>query len=224
MVPETRPIIWRTEDSRSSEPIRPRKYFCATMFVAFCDHVVGNSTPRCSNAGFSGSPMTASRNSHSISSNGWTPGVVWRRSTLIPSVCVLVVAIVKISPRLLPSAGFSGVRTSSHGRTESGAGNAPISGVISGKRAGELEVRAAVDRSEPLEADLADPLRRDHSSPLRGLGLDAVDDAGDLRCADIALVRRPRQRTAELLARRTAGAGRSASSPGGASFPRARRS
>ena len=65
-----------TEDSRSSVPSRPRKYFWATMLVAFCDQVVGNSTPRCSKAGFSGSPMTASRNSHSISSNGWTPGVV----------------------------------------------------------------------------------------------------------------------------------------------------
>ena len=66
------------------EPSWPRKYFWATMLVAFCDQVVGNSTPRCSNAGFSGSPMTASRISHSTSSKGWTPAVVWRRSQRRP--------------------------------------------------------------------------------------------------------------------------------------------
>src|SRR4051812_30271536 len=55
------------------------------MLVAFCDHVFGNSTPRCSNAGFSGSPMTASRISHSIASNGLTPGSVKRLPTLTPS-------------------------------------------------------------------------------------------------------------------------------------------
>ena len=73
-------IICLTELSRSSEPSRPRKYFWATMLVAFCDQDFGNSTPRCSNAGFSGSPITASRSSHSTSSKGCTPGVVWRRS------------------------------------------------------------------------------------------------------------------------------------------------
>src|SRR4051812_19943658 len=65
--------------------MRPRKYFWATMFVAFCDHVFGNSTPCCANAGFSGSPMTASRISHSIASNGLTPGSVKRLPTLTPS-------------------------------------------------------------------------------------------------------------------------------------------
>ena len=55
------------------------------MLVAFCDQVFGNSTPRCSKAGLSGSPMTASRSSHSTSSKGWTPGVVWRRSTVSPA-------------------------------------------------------------------------------------------------------------------------------------------
>src|SRR6266540_3393525 len=59
-------------------PRRPRKYFWATMFVAFWLHDVGNSTPRCSKA----LPpslklgMTASRVSHSISSNGCTPSFV----------------------------------------------------------------------------------------------------------------------------------------------------
>jgi hypothetical protein len=31
--------------------MRPRKYFCATMFVAVCDQKRGNSTFFCSNAG-----------------------------------------------------------------------------------------------------------------------------------------------------------------------------
>jgi len=39
-----------TERSRAGELGWPRKYFWATMFVAFCDHVVGNSTSACSNA------------------------------------------------------------------------------------------------------------------------------------------------------------------------------
>src|SRR5437667_6142 len=33
--------------------MRPRKYFCATMFVAVCDQNLGNSTPFCSKAGLS---------------------------------------------------------------------------------------------------------------------------------------------------------------------------
>src|SRR2546425_4874915 len=39
--------------SRSGDDIRPRKYFCATIFVAVCDQNFGNSTPFCSNAGLS---------------------------------------------------------------------------------------------------------------------------------------------------------------------------
>ncbi|GBC87871.1 hypothetical protein HRbin12_01889 [bacterium HR12] len=78
MVSTTREIIWRTLDSRCGVPSVPRKYFCATMFVAFCDHDFGNSTSRCSKA-FPPSfrfGMTASRRSHSISSKGWTPSRV----------------------------------------------------------------------------------------------------------------------------------------------------
>src|SRR5712691_6274559 len=72
MVSTTRPIIWRTEDSRCGVPRGPRKYFCATMLVAFWDQALGNSTPRCSNAlppslKFG---MTASLTSHSTSSKG----------------------------------------------------------------------------------------------------------------------------------------------------------
>jgi hypothetical protein len=56
------------------EPICPRKYFWATMFVAFCDHVAGNSTSACSNETLSPKPIRASRSSHSTESNGCTPG------------------------------------------------------------------------------------------------------------------------------------------------------
>ena len=56
-------------------PSWPRKYFWATMLVAFCDQVAGNSTSSCSK------PPTAAvgRDSHSTSSNGLTPGVENRR-------------------------------------------------------------------------------------------------------------------------------------------------
>ena len=97
MVPDTRPTICLTDDSRSSLPRRPRKYFWATMFVAFWLQVTGNSTPRCSNAGFSGLPMTASRISHSTASKGWSPGSVNRRSTATPSVLISVAAVLRLS-------------------------------------------------------------------------------------------------------------------------------
>jgi len=50
MVSTTRSITWRSECSRSGAPNEPRKYFWATMLVAFCDHATGNSTLRCSKA------------------------------------------------------------------------------------------------------------------------------------------------------------------------------
>ena len=59
------------------------------MLVAFCDQLFGNSTPPCSKAGFSGSPITASRISQSSSSNGWIPGVEKRRSMTRPLSLVL---------------------------------------------------------------------------------------------------------------------------------------
>ena len=61
--------------------MRPRKYFCATMFVAVCDQNFGNSTPFWSNVGLSLPGMNASRRSHSISSNGSRPGIVKYRRT-----------------------------------------------------------------------------------------------------------------------------------------------
>ena len=50
IVSATRSITWRSEDSRSTVPGVPRKYFWATMFVALTDQEVGNSTPSCSKA------------------------------------------------------------------------------------------------------------------------------------------------------------------------------
>src|SRR6266545_2817427 len=50
IVPATRSTIWRTECSRWGVPSGPRKYFWATMLVAFCDQVLGNSRSRCSKA------------------------------------------------------------------------------------------------------------------------------------------------------------------------------
>src|SRR5918992_588212 len=61
--------------------MRPRKYFCATMFVAVCDQNFGNSTPRCSKTGLSLPGIRASRISHSISSNGSRPGLAKNRRT-----------------------------------------------------------------------------------------------------------------------------------------------
>ena len=46
------------------------------MFVAVCDQNFGNSTSRCSKAGPSLPGISASRSSHSISSNGSRPGIV----------------------------------------------------------------------------------------------------------------------------------------------------
>jgi hypothetical protein len=81
-VPATREIICLTERSRAGESSWPRKYFWATMFVAFCDHERGNSTSGCSNATLPPWPMRASRSSHSTVSNGWTPGLVKMRRML----------------------------------------------------------------------------------------------------------------------------------------------
>src|SRR6185503_3432531 len=79
IVSTTRPIICLTLVSRSGEPIFPRKYFCATMFVAVCDQNFGNSTFVWSKAGLSLPGMKASRISQSISSKGSRPGIVKKR-------------------------------------------------------------------------------------------------------------------------------------------------
>jgi hypothetical protein len=50
IVSTTRSMTWRSDHSRSGVPSVPRKYFWATMLVAFCDQLVGNSTPGWKNA------------------------------------------------------------------------------------------------------------------------------------------------------------------------------
>ena len=50
MVSHTRSTTCFSEVSRSAVPGVPRKYFWATMLVAFSDQLVGNSTPSCSKA------------------------------------------------------------------------------------------------------------------------------------------------------------------------------
>ena len=68
----TRSINCFTELSRTIPSVGcsgPRKYFDATTFVAFCDHVTGNSISCCSKTGFPSAPeMTAERSSHCSSS------------------------------------------------------------------------------------------------------------------------------------------------------------
>src|SRR5262245_37334142 len=79
------------------------------MLVAFWDQVTGNSTPRCSKAGLSGSPITASRISHSIWSKGCTPGVEKRRSTERPLRPFLGLEMAVWDIKLLLSQRLSGV-------------------------------------------------------------------------------------------------------------------
>ena len=61
-----------------SLPTAPRKYFEATMFVAFTDQKSGNSTPRCSKLIEPSRQLviTTSRRCQVISSYGCTPAVV----------------------------------------------------------------------------------------------------------------------------------------------------
>src|SRR3954464_7739377 len=89
--------------------MRPRKYFWATMLVAFWDQLLGNSTPRCSKAGFSGSPITASLISHSIWSKGCTPAAENRRSIERPCRPFLGVLVAVLDIELLLSQRLSGV-------------------------------------------------------------------------------------------------------------------
>src|SRR5215212_11421840 len=84
MVATTRSITWRSERSRWAEPSSPRKYFWATMLVAFSDQPTGNSTSGCSKAiepSFQ-LVMRASRRSQTTSSYGSMPGDV--NSRLMP--------------------------------------------------------------------------------------------------------------------------------------------
>jgi hypothetical protein len=66
MVRTTRPMSWRTLDSRSGVPMWPRKYLETTTFVAIWDQNFGISTSFCSNTRPPLSlEMAALRSSHS---------------------------------------------------------------------------------------------------------------------------------------------------------------
>jgi hypothetical protein len=79
------------------------------MLVAFWDQLLGNSTPRCSKAGLSGLPITASRTSHSISSKGCVPGEEKRRSIARPLRPFFGVLVAVWDIKLLLSQRLSGV-------------------------------------------------------------------------------------------------------------------
>ena len=96
------------------------------MLVEFCDQLFGNSTPRCSKAGLSGLPITASRISHSISSKGCTPAVENRRSIERPRRPFLGVLVAVLDIELLLSQRLLGgaAAGSSFARTEVAAESA----------------------------------------------------------------------------------------------------
>src|SRR5215207_4901124 len=87
--------------------MRPRKYFWATMLVAFCDQLFGHSTPCWRNAGPSGSPVRASRICHWTASNGLTPASVKRLPTLTPSPAAVMAgaAALRLSDMTSPRVG-----------------------------------------------------------------------------------------------------------------------
>src|SRR4029079_11396338 len=121
----------------------------ATMLVAFCDQLFGNSTPRCSNAGFSGSPMIASRISHSTASKGLTPGSVKRLPTLTPSPAAAMVGAValRLSGMTSPRVSYSSGRPQG-GKIDTPLGTGRIGFVIQCEliRSGEGVLLVALDR------------------------------------------------------------------------------
>ena len=115
-------------------PSWPRKYFWATMLVAFWDQLFGNSTPRCSKAGLSGSPITASRISHSISSKGCTPAVENRRSIERPCRPFLGLAVAVLDIELLLSQRLLGVTAQDRSPARTGT----VSKCANKRRIGEV--------------------------------------------------------------------------------------
>ena len=87
IVSTTRSMSWRTLFSRCCVPMWPRKYLLTTTFVASWLQKLGTSTSFCSNTVLPVSLLIpAVRSSHWISSYGWTPGRVQRRSNVRPRV------------------------------------------------------------------------------------------------------------------------------------------
>ena len=106
-MPATRPTICLTERSRSGELSWPRKYFWATMFVAFCDHDAGNSTSVCSKETVPPWPMRASRSSHSTVSNGCTPGCVKKRLSRSASPVEASIVVVTCELFSMPACSYN---------------------------------------------------------------------------------------------------------------------
>src|SRR3954451_5110286 len=183
--------------------MRPRKYFCATMFVAFCDQVVGNSTFSCSNL-----PTEAVRSCHSTVSNGSWLGVVNLRSILSPVAPALAVTLrvfslaLRVSGMRAPrSVGllFGTPSLTSGGKTDTGVGvgwnGRPAEGqlVDAGDRLGAdaLELRlelaevveVAVDGREHHARDgveAGEPAQRQLADQLSvGLGPETAHARGD---------------------------------------------
>src|SRR3954451_6365958 len=203
MRPATRVSIVLTEASRSGAPRDPRKYFWATMLVAFWDRDLGNSTSRCSKAGSAGSPMTASRCSHSTSSKGWTPGVVWRRSTVSTAVVVFAlfaaISAIKSSPRTGFWGGLSMVARSPDGTCPAGGRlQSRKIRVWAGEGAGELEVGAPVYSAEVIQAMRRNQYRADLAAARRDHGLGGANDLVDVPTGDRALVSCLGQRGVQL--------------------------
>ena len=87
MLLTTRSMSCRTLCSRSGVPTWPRKYLLTTTLVASWLQKLGTSTSFCSNTVLPVSlEMPAVRYSQVISSYGWTPGRVQRRSNVRPRV------------------------------------------------------------------------------------------------------------------------------------------
>src|SRR5207244_11495798 len=83
IVVATRPMSWRTLDSRSGDPFLPWKYFEATIFVAVIDQPFGTSTFFCSKITSPDSLVIAAvRYSHSTASYGEIPSrLKYRRNS-----------------------------------------------------------------------------------------------------------------------------------------------
>ena len=110
IVSATRSITWRSDHSRSGVPSVPRKYFWATMFVAFSDQLTSGTRRRAgrrrrcrpcsSGCARRGAPTRPCR-------TGATPGVVKCRRIPIPSCCGAI-AMGWFPPRSDGRSGSSG--------------------------------------------------------------------------------------------------------------------
>src|SRR4051794_19850170 len=178
------------------------------MFVAFCDQVFGNSIPRCSKTGFSESPMTPSRFSHSSSSYGCTPGEVNLRSMTRPFSVVMAALEVALGISFLLSLGFWGEHRSilrpsdrtgpSLVRYLRGFSRRAPSPVRQSSR--KLQIGAVVEFLQPVEAELGDPCGLKLAAGVADLPLHNIGNEGEAAGIDVALVAGPVEAAEQLLA------------------------